>query len=365
MHKIRHYYPGGNTADGYISFFGEILKKDTVGRIAVIKGGPGTGKSTFMKKIGGRLEGSGEMVDYLHCSSDTNSLDGIYLPKYNTAMLDGTYPHVFEARYPASSDIILNFGEFINENELKKYAAEIKNLNSEIGYKFNEAYKYLGAAKKISEVMEYKSGANLDGREISNTAYNISKRVVDYSNSGSMKDFSYWICGGESPSGAKKKFFLSAVTPTGTKNYMDYDFLDRYVIKLDCQTGDCGYKILNQIISFCQNGNIDTEAYYCPLKPNCPEHIIFPSANVAVTVGNSYHNYAYPDEVIYYNDFIKGSYDNGKEQVIYANLIELAIASLGDAGKLRHGLEKFYSDNFDFAKLKEFEERTVDFLTNK
>jgi hypothetical protein len=348
MHKIRHYYPGGNTANGYISFFGEILKKDTVGRIAVIKGGPGTGKSTFIKKIGGRLEGSGEMVDYLHCSSDTNSLDGIYLPKYNTAMLDGTYPHVFEARYPASSDIILNFSEFINENKLKKHVSEIKNLNSEISYKFNEAYKYLGAAKKISEAMEYKSGANLDGREISDTAYNISKRLADYSNSG-----------------IKKKFFLSAVTPSGTKNYMDYDFLDRYVIKLDCQTGDCGYKILNQIISFCQNGNIDTEAYYCPLKPNCPEHIIFPTAHVAVTVGNSYHNYAYPDEVLYYNDFIKGSYDNGKEQAIYADLITSAVSSLGEAGELRSKLEKFYSDNFEFAKLKEFEERTFDFLTNK
>ena len=88
MQNIRHYFPGGNTPDGFINFYDQILKKDSIGKIAVIKGGPGTGKSTFMKRIGAKFEANGEMLDYLHCSSDFHSLDGLYLPKYNTAVID-------------------------------------------------------------------------------------------------------------------------------------------------------------------------------------------------------------------------------------------------------------------------------------
>ena len=347
MQKVRHYFPGGNTSCGFLSFYDQILKKDSIGKIAIIKGGPGTGKSTFMKKIGATLEKNGEFLDYLHCSSDFHSLDGLYLPKYNAAIIDGTAPHIVDARYPASSDIVLNFCDFINESEMGKSKKEIKELNDEISEKFKIAYEYLGAAKNVSGAMELKSGKNLDEHEITNTAYNISKRLIDYMNTGTKKDF-----------------FLSAITPLGLKNYIDFAFSDRYVIKLDCQVGDCGYRILEKIISFCQNGNVDMEIYYCPLKPEKPEHIIFPNADTVITTGNTYHSYNNADEVIYFSDFAKNDYDNSKEQAMYDELISASVKSISEAKQLHDKLEKFYINNFDFSKLKSMEERVLSFLTS-
>ena len=48
--KTRKMFPGGNTANGFYSFFDYIIPND-VNRIFCLKGGPGVGKSSFMKII--------------------------------------------------------------------------------------------------------------------------------------------------------------------------------------------------------------------------------------------------------------------------------------------------------------------------
>ena len=50
-----HFFGACNSFHGFKSFFGEIFKRKDFTRIYVIKGGPGTGKSSFMKKILHRL----------------------------------------------------------------------------------------------------------------------------------------------------------------------------------------------------------------------------------------------------------------------------------------------------------------------
>jgi len=49
--KLRRVFPGGNTCEGFYSFYDYIIEPDAT-RIFVVKGGPGVGKSTFMRKIG-------------------------------------------------------------------------------------------------------------------------------------------------------------------------------------------------------------------------------------------------------------------------------------------------------------------------
>lgn len=92
--KIRHMFPGGNTPQGFFSYYDNIMPQDEASRIIIIKGGPGVGKSTFMKKIGEEMLDRGFDVEYMHCSSDNNSLDGIVIPAIKVALMDGTAPHV-------------------------------------------------------------------------------------------------------------------------------------------------------------------------------------------------------------------------------------------------------------------------------
>ena len=49
MHHF-HFLAGGNTAQGFTSCFDSILPKEQQKRMYYIKGGPGVGKSTLMKR---------------------------------------------------------------------------------------------------------------------------------------------------------------------------------------------------------------------------------------------------------------------------------------------------------------------------
>ena len=90
--RIRRLIPGGNTSKGFYSYYDNIIEKDA-NRIFILKGGPGTGKSSLMKKIAKEMLEKGYEVEYHHCSSDNNSIDGIVIPKLRVAMIDGTAPH--------------------------------------------------------------------------------------------------------------------------------------------------------------------------------------------------------------------------------------------------------------------------------
>lgn len=89
----RHMYPGNNTPEGFFSYYQYILGQNEADKIICIKGGPGVGKSTFMRKIGEAMLKEGHDVDFMHCSSDNSSLDGIVLRDKKIALIDGTAPH--------------------------------------------------------------------------------------------------------------------------------------------------------------------------------------------------------------------------------------------------------------------------------
>ena len=80
--KASHFFPGGNTSDGFFSYYQSILSKENLNKIYTIKGGPGVGKSTFMRDIARHFEKNGESIEYYHCSSDPDSLDGVLLKEH-------------------------------------------------------------------------------------------------------------------------------------------------------------------------------------------------------------------------------------------------------------------------------------------
>ena len=76
--KIIRYFAGGNTAQGFYSLFDSSL--EGLNRIFILKGGPGTGKSSLMKDVGRVWSKKGYDIEFLHCSSDPDSVDGVIIP---------------------------------------------------------------------------------------------------------------------------------------------------------------------------------------------------------------------------------------------------------------------------------------------
>ncbi|SMB80482.1 hypothetical protein SAMN00017405_0883 [Desulfonispora thiosulfatigenes DSM 11270] len=92
MAKIRRFFAGGNTSEGFYSFYHYMVKPDAT-RFFIIKGGSGTGKSTFMRYIGKEMASRGYELEYHHCSSDFNSIDGVVIKDLDIGLVDGTAPH--------------------------------------------------------------------------------------------------------------------------------------------------------------------------------------------------------------------------------------------------------------------------------
>lgn len=71
MGKKRHYYSGGNTCLGFYHFY-PTMASENVERKIILKGGPGVGKSNFMREIGESFAALG------YCRAKQRRLQNIY-----------------------------------------------------------------------------------------------------------------------------------------------------------------------------------------------------------------------------------------------------------------------------------------------
>ena len=93
MAQVTNFFAGANSGEGFQNLFPEMVDLEDTYDLMVLKGGPGVGKNTFMREIGRTMEDAGTPVEYLWCSGDPDSLDGVVLPELRCAVVDGTAPH--------------------------------------------------------------------------------------------------------------------------------------------------------------------------------------------------------------------------------------------------------------------------------
>ena len=146
---VTRYFLGGNTVSGFVSFYGQFCRGPE-DFLWVIKGGPGCGKSSFMKTIGRAAENAGLDVEYVLCSGDPDSVDGVYLPALHTGYADGTAPHVLEAVTPGAAGLYLDLGQFYDRIALQKERRAIELLQTRYRALYREAYARLAAFARPS-----------------------------------------------------------------------------------------------------------------------------------------------------------------------------------------------------------------------
>ena len=74
------YFLSALTGAGYYALHRQFLRPPQR-YFCILKGGPGCGKSTFLKRVGDAGRAAGLAVVRLHCAGDPASLDGVYFPE--------------------------------------------------------------------------------------------------------------------------------------------------------------------------------------------------------------------------------------------------------------------------------------------
>ena len=151
------YFGAANTAGGFRSLFSSLF--DPYGgawqRLYILKGGPGTGKSWFLRRCAEEAERRGEAVEYIYCSSDTASLDGIRIPSRGVAVYDGTAPHTGDPAIVGAVEQIVHLGAFLDSDALAARTGEIRARIEQKRAHYVRAGRYLRAAGSVrAEILD-------------------------------------------------------------------------------------------------------------------------------------------------------------------------------------------------------------------
>ncbi len=143
------FFLGANGGNGFVNYFDRCYLPEENEKLYIIKGGPGTGKSTFMKNIILDLTQRNMECELYFCSSDPGSLDGVRFPGMGVAFVDGTSPHVVEPKMLGITEEIINLGEFLHTQELNK--EQIIPLYRQHAAFHKKTSRYLGAASRLMD----------------------------------------------------------------------------------------------------------------------------------------------------------------------------------------------------------------------
>ena len=147
----RSFFAASNSADGFKNYYGECFARAE--RLFIVKGGPGTGKSTLMRRVADSAAQKGYDVERYYCSSDKSSLDGVlFFGNERIGLIDGTPPHPYNEKYPGLVEQILDTGRFWDRRVLKNHGEQIRELCEKKTKRYNMAYAYLRACGNLNQV---------------------------------------------------------------------------------------------------------------------------------------------------------------------------------------------------------------------
>lgn len=169
------YFLGGVTAGGFRTRFSEQIQQPGF-YTYILKGGPGTGKSTLMKRVAAAFDG--EPISLYHCSSDESSLDAVVLEDRGVVIVDGTAPHVFEAKYPLVSQELVNLGACLDKKKMQDAGEEVRQAADENAQWHQRARQYVQAVTALHQDLTALGNHALLHQKLTGFGERLAKRTL-------------------------------------------------------------------------------------------------------------------------------------------------------------------------------------------
>lgn len=347
-----NFFLGSNTKRGFIPLFDKLKKPQTGRRFYILKGGPGSGKSTLMRRIAKTLMEHGHFVEFMPCASDPDSLDAIFDHDGQIVIVDGTAPHILDPDYPGAYDMIINMADAWSNAAIEENKQEIIELSQDISGCHRMATACIKSAAALLEHNRLIAEKYLDCNKISSFVSSLIKKLD------------------EAASGDESHRLLSAVT-VGRLLFFDKTIssLCQDVYIIEDEWGAVSAAVLSEIRDYATKRNLAFISCYCSINvPDKIDHILFPSIGLGISTSNSYHSTAGKFR-IQAQELMKPvkSYEldsMNKQSSLARELIDLAANHVAQAKDLHDKLEKFYISAMDFSKVDEIYQKLIEDIFN-
>ena len=336
------YFAAANSFDGFMSYFDNVFSSRSYSKIFVLKGGPGTGKSTLMRRLCAFAAQEGYYHEAIFCSSDPKSLDGVIIKNGDVkiAMLDGTAPHERDAIIPGATDELVNLGVAWNCEMLEAARGKIYDLSAKKNRAYSKAYDNLATSAIFDRKIKAEIAKVFDFKAAEERINHLTRELVTEG------------------VGKRDIRLIGAFCKSG---YVRLDTLDKISSRIYSVYGKAGSDgiFMNLLRANLQKTDTDFCMFPTPLDKNSVEAIYIENSRTAIiTNGNA-------GELIDTTEFL----DNEAIKELEADLItfssikddflQRAAKNLDTASKLHFELEDIYSPAMDFGVIEKMSEEII------
>lgn len=352
------YFLGANSCEGFFSVFDKCYSADGEWQAFIIKGGPGTGKSSFMKYFAVNATNGGNKVLLCPCSSDPNSLDAVILPEKKIAVMDGTAPHIVEPAFPGACEKLLNFGDFWDDTKFKGNSSQIIETSLRNKALHKSVSRYMKAAGQLLSDSYKTALACTDRDKAVSFAKRIAQKLIPQRRE--LQNGTEWVR------------FIGGITPVGVVSYSNtvLEETENTVIIND-EYGSASNIIIEYVREYALKQGYEIITLKNPFLPTLlTDHIIIPELSLGFATENAYTHFKTETRRIHARRFVSQKKLHLSNERMKFNkkatkqLLLSAAETLANAKSVHDELESYYIGAMDFARLTEFTHRfTNDILS--
>lgn len=341
MALYEHYYLGSMGKDGFSSYFDDLLSRDFKGTLYIIKGSSGNGKSTILKKVAAAAAERDFSVDYIHCSADPDSLDGVACPEKGFVIIDGTAPHTVEPQMLWGRHRVISLYKYLDNEYLEKQADSIMRATDANKELLRRAGRFVSAAASLTQDVYRTTKPAVKREKLNGSFSRLGKRLFPR----------------KKGRGRVLNRYYSAVTPNGVMGFFKNNFDNyRYVYIVNDNGLAAGSAGLEVIKNCAVSAGYEVEAGYSPLMPGQLLETVAVRELSVLFVLNSYleHRCCEHAKIINAHRFVDS--EKLKEKRGRASLCRrctgemLATAAqlMGEAKSAHDEIEKHFKNSCDF-----------------
>ncbi len=350
MPKIQ-YFLGGNTPSGFYSLYHQLSDPRRFRAVYIIKSGPGSGKSTLMRRVERHAQAAGLETEQVLCSGDPDSLDALIIPALGAAVVDGTAPHVVEPQCPGAVERYIDLSGFYDRAGLQPIKEDIMAATAEYQGHYKRVYRCLGAAGELRRDINELLAAPAVQQKLAKRAAGIIGRELKKP-------------GG---TGGADQRFLSAVSHKGALTLWGTVEAQAVRVYELADSSGLAHHLLNPILTAGLAAGHRAVACPDPMAPDRLAHLIFPDLSLAFVTSapeDPWPHRAYRRlrlDAMVDADACRAAKPRLRfTRRVAAALTEEAVAGLAQAKAAHDKLERLYNPYVNFDGVMETADRTAD-----